>query len=167
MSDVAEFVAATSAILISLIAIVVSLRANHIAHRAHQLNLRNKEDAERILLFEKKRALLNELDLQSTRFATLTMLTAQKILLFRDHPELSETMQSELDRLRSNLAGLQGQTDRHEKQRKELEATNVGCDIATREDLLANIRRLTIQVEKDIAHEQVTLEELRWRVRHS
>jgi hypothetical protein len=57
MSELSEFVAAAAALLLSVIAIVVSLRTNQIAHRAHELNLRNKADAERVLLFEKKRTL--------------------------------------------------------------------------------------------------------------
>jgi len=92
------------------------------------------------------------------------MLTAQKILLFREHPQLHDTMQEEFVRLKSNLRAVQQLADKYEEQRKGIEAINVGADVAAQEELLANIRRLTIHVEKDIAHEQALLGELRGRL---
>lgn len=164
MSALFEFLSSNAALLAALLALVISLCANHTAHQAHKLNLENKADAERILLFEKKRELLNEVDRQHTRFATLMMLTAQKILLFREHPSLHDTMQDEFSRLKSNLNAVQNLAAKYEEQRKGIEAITVGADIAAQEELLANIRRLTIHVEKDIAHEQAHLNELRSRV---
>jgi hypothetical protein len=164
MVAVLEYLAANAAILVALTALGISLRANYTAHLAHKLNLQNKADNERVLLFEKKRELLNEVDRQYTRFATLMMLTAQKILLFREHPSLHETMQDEFDRLKSNLNAVQVLAAKYEEQRKGIESINVGADIAAQEELLANIRRLTIHVEKDIAHEQALLNELRSQV---
>ena len=161
MNVLFEFLSSNAANLIALIALVFSLRANYTAHHAHKLNLQNKADAERLLLYEKKRELLNEVDRQHTRFATLMMLTAQKILLFREYPELHKTMQEEFERLKSNLNAVQHLSDKYEKQRKGIEAINVGADIAAQEELLANIQRLTIHVEKDIAHEQTHLDEIR------
>lgn len=164
MSTLLEFVSANAALLVSVVALIVSLRASYTAHQVYKLNLRNKADAERTLLFEKKRELLNEVDRQHTRFATLMMLTAQKILLFREHPSLHDTMQDEFDRLKANLNAVQHLSESYEKQREGIQAINVGADIATQEELLANVRRLTIHVEKDIAHEQAHLSELRARV---
>ncbi len=165
MSELLQFIAENAALFAALLALAISLRANHTAHQAHRLNLQNKQDADRVLLFEKKRELLNEVDRQHTRFATLMMVTAQKILLFREHPELHESMQSEFDRLKNNLNSVMVLDKKHEEQRRGIESIDVGADIATQEELLANIHRLTIHVEKDIAHEQASLEELRAQVR--
>lgn len=164
MSAVFEFLSSHAATLIALLALVISLRANHTAQEAHALNVKNKADSERLLIFEKKRELLNELDQQHARMATLMMLTAQKILLFRDHPVLHETMEQEFQRCKSNLTAIQGLASRYEEHRKLLEAIDVGADVAAQEEQLANIRRLTIHLEKDIAHEQAHLSELRTRV---
>lgn len=164
MSYLFQFIAENAALLVAILALVISLRANYTAHLAHRLNIQKKQDADRVLLFEKKRELLNEVDRQHTRFATLKMITAQKILLFSEHPELRESMQSESDRLKNNLNSLMVLDERYEEKRSGIESINVGADIATQEELLANIRRLTIHVEKDIAHEQAGLEELRSKV---
>jgi hypothetical protein len=164
MSELLKFLFENAALLTALLALVISLRANYTAHQAHRLNLRNKADADRVLLFEKKRELLNEVDRQHTLIATLMMVTAQKILLFRDHPELHDSMKDEFDRLKSNLNSVAVLHNKYEKQRKGIESINVGADIAAQEELLANIRRLTIHVEKDIAHERAGLELLRAQV---
>lgn len=163
MSTFLEFVSSNAALLVSVIALVVSLRATYTAHQVHKLYLKNKADAERILLFEKKRDLLTEVDRQHTRLATLMMLIAQKILLFREHPSLHDTMRAEFHRLKANLNAVQHLSEAYEKQREGIQAINVGADIAAQEELLANIRRLTIHVEKDIAHEQAHLSELQAR----
>lgn len=166
MNSILNFVLANSALLTALLALAISLRANYTSHQAHKLNLRNKADAERILLFEKKRELLNEVDRQHIRFATLMMLTAQKLLLIKEQPQLHETIQDDFDRLKSNLSALQV-IDRYDEQRAEIEAINVGADIAMQDELLATIRRLTIHMEKDIAHEQASLNDLQARARES
>lgn len=163
MPEVSQFLASNAALLMALLALVISLRSNFIANQSHELNLKAKIDADRVLLFEKKRELLNEVDRQHARFATLMMLTGQKILLFRDHPALHDSMQGEFDRLKSNLISLQVSAGKNEEQRIGLEAINVGADIAQQEELLASIRRLTIRIEKDISHEQASLNEMRAR----
>jgi hypothetical protein len=161
MHPLIEFLSANAALLVAVVALGISLRANYTAHQAHKLNLRSKTDSDRVLLFEKKREALNEVDRQHARIATLMMLTAQKILLFRDNPDLQHTMPGELERLKSNITSVQTLDTRYEEQRQGLEAIDVGADIAKQEELLANIRRLTIHIEKDIAHEQAHLDEVR------
>lgn len=161
MDSLVEFIGSNAAMLAALLALAISLRANYTAHQTHKLNVRSKADADRLLLFERKRELLNEVDRQHTRFATLMMVTAQKILLYREHPELHESMQEEFTRLESNLNTIVALDAKYEEQRNGIETMNVGADIAAQEELLANIRRLTIHVEKDIAHEQASFEELR------
>jgi len=79
MNAMLEFLSSNSAILIAILALVISLRANYTAHQAHKFNLRSKADADRALLFEKKRELLNELDQQPARLATLMMLSTEGI----------------------------------------------------------------------------------------
>lgn len=164
MNQFTEFLSTNAALLVAAIALFISLRANFLAQMAHKLNVKSRADADRILLFEKKRENLNELDRRHTRMATLSLLTAQKIMLFREDPELHETMASEFARLKANLDGLQTLASNYEKQRNEIAAIDVGADIAAQDEMLANVRRLTIHLEKDIAHEQADLEEMRKQV---
>lgn len=163
--SVVDFISVNAAVLVSIVALVVSLRASYTSHRAYVLNLKNKHDADRIKIYEKKREVLSELDVQHTRFATLMMLTAQKILVFRDHPGLVMSMEKELERLRHNLDYLQKQHETYEDQRRGLEEIGEGADIAKQEELIALIRKLTIHVEKDIEHERADLRQLKERAR--
>ena len=161
MDQLLEFLSANAALLAAAVALFISLRANYTAQEAHKLNVKNKADADRVLLYEKKRETLNELDRQHTRMATLSMLTAQKILLFREHPELHDTMSDEFTRLKANLAGVQKLASSYEEHRNDIAAIGTGADIAAQDEMLANVRRLTIHLEKDIAHEQADLEHMR------
>lgn len=160
MLSLATFVESNATLLVAIFALAVSLLANRTARAAHTLNLKAKRDQDRARLFEKKRETLNELDTQYARMATLSMVISQKILLFRDNPRLHESMPDEFARLKSNLASIERLRSRNSEQRAVTEAIREGMDISAQDEALAEIRRLTIHIEKDIAHEQSGLNEL-------
>ena len=74
MNATLEFLSTNTALLISVIALIISLRASHTALQAHKLNLKSKADLDRVLLFEKKRELLNAADWQHCLIAKLMTL---------------------------------------------------------------------------------------------
>jgi hypothetical protein len=158
---VLEFLGSNAALLTAILALLVSLRATYIAHQAHNLNLKNKADARRLLLSEKKRELLNELDKEHATLATLSFVTEQQIAKFEECSRLNDLMPEELARLTSNLQTLETLKQSYFTQRAEIESLGDGADIAEQDERLANIRRLTIHLEKDIAHEKALLEQLR------
>lgn len=160
MSSLAAFLQSNGALVVAILALVVSLAAHRTARAAHALNLKARRDQDRVRLFEKKRETLNELDTQYTRMATLSMVIAQKILLFRDNRHLHESMPEEFARLKKNLASIEQLRSRYTEQRAAAEALGDGMDIAAQEEILAEVRRLTIHIEKDIAHEQCGLSDL-------
>lgn len=145
----------------SVIALLISFRANVFAHSAHKLNVKNREDADKVLLAEKKGKLLNELDRQHVTLAMLSFVTAQQILLFKDCPQLDGLMPEELSRLRSNLQVIENLEESYEPQRFTAEAYDAAADIPKLDSRLAEVRRLTIHLEKDIAHEKMLLEQLK------
>lgn len=123
--------------------------------------MKNREDADKVLLAEKKRELLNQLDHQHVTLATLSFVTAQQILLFKDCPQLEDLMPEELSRLRSNLQVIENLEESYEAQRFTAEAYVAASDIPKLDSSMAEVRRLTIHLEKDIAHEKMLLEQLR------
>jgi hypothetical protein len=161
MDAIAEFIGSNAALLVAAVALAISLRSNHIAHRAHQLNVRSKTDTDRVRLFEKKRELLNEIDKQNTTLATLSLITAQGILVFKECPKLHDLLPDEFDRLKSNLRVVENLAANYEHQRKCIEVIDANADITKQDEELASVRRLTIHLEKDIAHEQLLLDQLR------
>jgi hypothetical protein len=118
-------------------------------------------DSDRLLLAEKKREALNELDRQYTRMATLSLVISQKILVFKEHPELQKSLSTEFDRLKSNLRAIEALRGRYDEHRKSIEAIREGSDAVEQEEILGQILRLSIHIEKDISHEQLDLEHLR------
>jgi hypothetical protein len=77
-----EFLLENAALLVAIVALAISLRANHISSQTYKLSLAGKRDSDRVLLFEKICESLNEVDRQHARIATLTMVLAQKILFY-------------------------------------------------------------------------------------
>jgi hypothetical protein len=161
MDALTDLVSSNAALFVSVVALLISLRANFTAHKAHELNVRNKADADRVLLAEKKREVLNELDRQHATLATLSFVTAQEVLVFQDCLKLNELLPDELDRLRSNLKALEELEHGYEPQRKAVQAIDSATQIHSLDERLAGVRRLSIHLEKDIAHEKTLLEQLR------
>jgi len=62
--------------------------------------------------------------------------------------------------VKNNLVTVQKLKANYETRRAEIEKIDVGFDIAAQEEILANIRRLNIHIEKDIKHEERILAEL-------
>lgn len=161
MVDLLAFLEANATLLIAVFALAISLRAIHVAQLAHRLNVQNTQEARRIKLAERKRETLNELDRQHTLMASLEMVTAHKIMLFSEYPALQATHAEEFDRLKSNLSVVRLLRSQYEAQRHDLEQIGPDGDLEKQEALLANIRRLTIHIEKDIKHETEDLDYLR------
>lgn len=167
LQAVIDFFASNAALFVAALALVISLRANSAAREASRFAAQSKADADRLRQYEGHRALLNELDLQHTRMSTLMMLTAQKLILFKEHPRLHETETGEFDRLTGNLDFMKKQYAGYDAHRQVAENVREGSDAARTEDLLAEARRLTIHLEKDVRHEERGLLDLSARVRES
>ena len=161
MSHFAEFMGKNAALLVALLALIASLRAGYVAHRAFQLNVRNREDADRVRVFQKKRELLNELDIQDITIEKLSYVLQQEVLLFEDSPRLTQLLPDELPRLRNNLDMLPTLKEKVATMREAARGIGLGTEIETQEDGLTAVRRLTIHLEKDIEHEKLGLEQLR------
>jgi hypothetical protein len=157
MAQFVEFLSANAALLVAALALIISLRASSIAHSAHNLNLRNKSDSDRFALAEKRKELLNAIDRQHTTLATLNFVTTHQIVVFADCPKLNELLPTELDRLKSNLAMVETLESSYEIIRNN---ASVLTDIPSHDEKLTDVLRLTIHLEKDIAHERTLLEQL-------
>jgi hypothetical protein len=160
VSLVYEFVAGNAALLVSLLALIISLLANSTARHANALNAKSKADADHVRFSEKRRELLNEIDRQHARMVTLMLLTAQQIALLNENPHMRERSADEYKRLRKNLAAVHGLGSRYEEQRQIIEGVKAATELTDPDALLADTRRLTIHLEKDIEHEERRLGEL-------
>ena len=153
-----EFIRSNASMLVATIALIISLRASSIARSAYKLNLRKKEDEDRLMLAEKRRELLNAIDRQNTALATLSFVTAEQIIVFAEWPKLNDILPEELARLHGNLATVETLQSSYEDQRNQLA---ILTDIPAHEESLSEVLRLNIHLEKDIAHERALLTKLR------
>ena len=158
VNAISQFLLDNAALLLAAVALAISLRANATAQRAQRFNEQARASDQRNQFAAKKRETLNELDLQYTRMATLSMITSQKILLFKNHPAIHQSAPDEFARLKNNLDAMERMRAKYEEHRKSVEDIGLDADLARQEEVLAKSRRMTIHIEKDIAHEQVTLE---------
>jgi hypothetical protein len=157
MTQLVDFLNANAALLVAALALIISLRASSIAHSAHNLNLRSKSDSDRTSLAEKRKELLNAIDRQHTALASLNFVTSQQILIFAECPKLNELLPTELGRLKSNLATVETLEASYETIRNSASTLS---DIPSHDEKLAEIMRLTVHLDKDIAHERTLLEQL-------
>jgi len=163
-SMISDFTQSNAALLVAVIALLISLRANWIAQKAHQLNVKVNATSDRRVFAEKHRELLNELDAQYTKMATLALITSRKILLFKEYPLLHEEHANEFDRLKSNLNAVETMRSNYAERRKTAEQlTNAATDAAEIDNMLSKVRQLTIHIDKDIRHEESDFDHLRSR----
>ncbi len=162
---IVDFIVSNAAFFASVLALIISLRANSAVREGNWLAKRAKEEVDRIRRYELRASLLNEIDLQHTRAATVMMLTARKMMLFNQNPQLHEVDSSEFSRLKNNLEVTQKMQATYDERRQTAEVIREGSDMARTLELLANERRLTIHLEKEILHEEQGLLDLSERVR--
>ncbi len=154
MSEISDFISMNASLLVSILALVISLVTNAISRKAGKLSQAAKEESDRILLFEKKREMLNEVDRQNARMGTFLMITVQKVILLNDHPDLRKKYPDEYGRLLNNLNCVQTLRSKHEEQRSGLERIGDGFDITKQDEILANIRCLSIYIDEEISKEE-------------
>ena len=97
---------------------------------------------------------------RGARMVTLMLLTAEQISLLNENPHMRERSADEYKRLKKNLAAVHGLSSRYEEQRQLIEGVKTEAELANPDELLANTRRLTIHLDKDIEHEERRLGEL-------
>ena len=143
-----------ASVLIALLALVVSLQANVRARRS-------KQELDRLLISTKKVELLQEVDRQHTLLLRLRFIVKDQLNQFRVCPRLDRLLSGERERLEHNLQALLGLEQGCERQREQAESIQVGADPAELDVALANTRRLSLHLEKDIEHEGKLLSDKR------
>jgi hypothetical protein len=141
-------------LLVSVLALVLSLEANVRARRS-------KQESDRLLISTKKLEHLHEIDRQHTLLLRLRFIVQDELLQFEVCPPLDELLSGERERLEGNLQGLIGLEEGCERQREAAEAVQTGADPALLDAALADTRRLSLHLEKDIEHETKLLADKR------
>jgi hypothetical protein len=137
-----NFTSAHAALLISILAILASLRANSTSKKSYDLSAKALADTQRRAIYEKRSATLGEIDSQNAKFGTLLAILADSLNLFRENPQLQEVELGQLERIRQNVLAVQQLRSKYEEQRELAASFGDGADPARMESILASIKDL-------------------------
>ena len=140
-----EWISENSAVLISLLAIIVTVRANVIAHKAKSLAVKVNEQQQELIVYKQRTELLEEIDKQQAILNRLAAVTLQKMATIQ-HDKNSKNYQ----RLEKNINAVNSLRSSYETQRELAYSIEKGASLNANERNLADIRRLTLHLEQDI-----------------
>lgn len=146
-----DFFAGNAGTIIAVLALVAALQANAIARKS-------KAGSDRMLLSEKKRGLIQEIDRQHVSLIRLRFVMQGQQLQLQLCPEIEGLQPGETNRVEANLAALDELERLCLQARSTAELINVRHDPASIDAQFANVSRLTAHVQKDLEHEQILLE---------
>ncbi|MCQ4288727.1 hypothetical protein NA647_14940 [Pseudomonas stutzeri] len=148
-----------SSMLVAILALIASLAANSTAHKAHRLNEKSAASAARLLVLERKRELLMELDRQRATLDRLKFVMECEEVIISSNPLLQKIIPDELDRLANNISMVNHFLSAYDSQRTAIELLSEESDAGELDMKLADLRRLTVHFEKDIEQEKSLLEQ--------
>lgn len=152
MEGTLSFLAAHSGTIIAVLALLLAMQANVISRKV-------KADSDRILLSERRRDLLREIDKQQVTMHRLRFILESQIIQFEQCHHLEKLQPSELERLNSNLKTLEKLERFCLETRRKIERADVHDDPAELDAKFAEVGRLTAHLEKDVEHEKSLLED--------
>ncbi len=161
-----DFTTSYAPLLIAILALLVSMRANSISKKSYKLSNKARVDAQRILLYEKRSKNLEEIDSKNSKFGTMLVILGESLDLFRENPEFQELESGHFERIKKNIAAVQELRSKYEEQRNVTKSIGEGADPAKQEEVLASIKRLTIHLDQDIIKEERCLRLLKDKLRH-
>ena len=141
-----EIIQQHAAELIAGLAVILSTVANWRVVRAEKAAAKTQKTIRRM-------EMLVEIERKNAAVGKLALVTAKKILLLQQQPELVNNPDNEIDRLRNNLTLLQGFKDNEEEQRQISEKVDGGNDIDLHSKALTDIQRLRVRLDADVEKE--------------
>jgi len=155
-----DFTVGHTALLLSILALLASVRANSIAQKSlkHSKEVHSYNESSKI--YGSRTEILKEIDTRQVKLGSLKNVLEQKISLFTSNSELAQLYPDELKRLEKRLEITKGLIQMYEKQRAVSEKVGDGADLSMQELSLAKIRQLTIHVEEELSIEEKSLNHL-------
>ena len=165
LDSITSFIAGNTALLVAMLALVASMRANYISNKANKITEQQQNNNLRLKNLEKRTEILSEIDTQNARYGALLAIFTEKIFLFQKNEKLLETYPKEYERISKNMMTIEKLKSRYDKQRGLSEQVGANADLEKQEIALAEIRRLTIHLDEDIKKETGHLNEVKKLIR--
>lgn len=158
---IASLTAGHAALFIAMLALITSLRANHISNKANTISAEQKNKTKRLKALEKRTDILSEIDKQNALQGHMLVVIADKLHLFHQNTELTNKHTGEYKRLMQNLNSIQQLKSNYKERRSVSAALDADADLEMQEKTLAEVRRLTIHLEEELAKEKDHLNNLK------
>lgn len=145
---VASFITENSTLLLSILAIVASIRSNWLAHRAHKLSKEINNKQQELIIYKQRTEILAEIDKQQAVLNRLATVTLQKMA-----SGIHDQNSNEYKRLEKQVDTVNHLRKGYEEQRQFAYTLEKGACLNANERNLADIKRLTLHLEQDIENE--------------
>ena len=157
---IASLTAGHAALFIAILALIASLRANHISNKANKISVEQQNKNKRLKTLEKRTDILSEIDKQNALQGHMLAVTVEKLQLFHQNSELTNKYSGEYERLIQNLNGIQKLKSNYEDRRSVSAGVDADANLEMQEKTLAEVRKLTIHLEEELAKEKDHLNNL-------
>lgn len=145
------------AIVLSIFAFIVSLRANSIAKKSIKLTENIHNQSQHRLSYEKRSETLSEIDTQHALLSNLSNVTYQTLFFFNKNPSIFNNSSEEIERLKKYLETIENMQSKYNKQRKLSEQYEENENIAMQEKIISEIRKLNIKLTSDLRNAESQL----------
>lgn len=146
--------------MIAGLALLAALNSNHIAEKARRAAAKAEERIEAATRAGKRTEMLSEIERKNAIVGRMLFVTARKLLILQQYPNLRDKFPGEYERLSNNVALMQEFKEVEAYQREVAEQADAGSDFLLQEKALADVKRLRLRLESEIIKESEILEGL-------
>lgn len=141
-------------ILLSVLAILISLRSYSISRRSLILSELIAEENKRVKASEKRAEILELIDKKNAKIGNLQSIYDEKYRFLVKNPQIADKFPGEIDRIRNNVNSLKDLKMKYIEERKNVELFDEKMSIPFNHNTLAEIKCLLIHIEEDIIKEE-------------
>ncbi len=156
-----EFIVANKALLVSILALFVSLLSFANSRRSLKLSEKVTNEANKLKASEQRADILDIIDRKNAKIGNLQAVLGEKYYLLSNNPQLSKIFPGEMERITSNITCLNNLKAQYGSERKTVESFDDKVSIPFNLYILADSKRLLIHIEEDIVKEERGLKLLR------
>ena len=156
-----ELIIANKALLVSILALFVSLLSFANSRRSLKLSEKVTDEANKLKASEQRADILEIIDRKNAKIGNLQAVFGEKYYLLSNNPQLCNKFPGEMERITSNVNCLNNIKTQYDSERRTVESFDDKVSIPFNLNILADSKRLLIHIEEDIVKEEQGLQLLR------
>ncbi len=149
-----NFISTNKTLLVSMLALLVSLFAFSNSRRSLKLSEKISEEANKLKASEQRADILEIIDKKNVKIGNLLSIYGEKYSLFTNNPQLCKIFPEEMERITTNVNCLNNIKAQYDLERKNVESFNDKVSTPFNQNILADSKRLLIHIEEEIVKEE-------------